>query len=196
MSQESNGQKPSAAPPCPWGAPLSSAQWGSPLPGANSSPQPLMSGGGLGNSSQNTPAHSNNSHPYQRPSPHRSYPDRMQNPLNSNSPRGQFHNNRGQYSSPRHFQPRPRYQSSPLAGHTPGSPGSMRQSFTPQRNYQTPSPVGFSPSHQRFGSRGGSGNRRNFNNTPGSFNASQYVNPGMLGDPWKDMPATPMLKSY
>ncbi|CAL1533801.1 unnamed protein product [Lymnaea stagnalis] len=111
--------------------------------------------------------------------------------------------NRSQYSSP-NFQQRPRFQSSPIhqSGFPPRfSPHTPSKNFnTPSRRFQTPSSAGYSndSASQHFNSSKKPYFQRNksLNNPGGSDNIQEYIHPSMLEDPWKDLPATPMLQSY
>ncbi|RUS69281.1 hypothetical protein EGW08_022959 [Elysia chlorotica] len=130
------------------------------------------------------------------------------------SPRGSENPFQRDLPSPIHQRiPRPGFHPSPLM-HTPGlrdhqprfsprtpssnfhTPPSRFQSQSPQ--YQTPpnrfqsgSNRGFHSARRGFGNRNGS-----FSNPGGSDDIKKYVNPSMLDDPWKNLPATPLMQTY
>ncbi|GFR88809.1 hypothetical protein ElyMa_000778900 [Elysia marginata] len=124
------------------------------------------------------------------------------------------YNNRNNPSPIQHGSPRPSFQPSPLIrtprgrGQRPGfSPRTPYSSnfYTPPTRFQSPSPRYHTPSNRFQGGfpRGSSSAKRGFGNRGDSFcnpggsdDIQKYVNPSMLEDPWKDLPATPFLQTY
>uniref|UniRef100_A0A2C9LIC2 M-phase-specific PLK1-interacting protein n=1 Tax=Biomphalaria glabrata TaxID=6526 RepID=A0A2C9LIC2_BIOGL len=97
---------------------------------------------------------------------------------------------------------KPFSHSSPLI---PGGPHQRFSSNTPSknfhghsRNFQTPSPVRFmndSNCHSNFAKRPFTPRNRStgLRNPGSSDNIRDYVSPSMIEDPWKDLPATPIV---